>query len=209
MEKSTLKKDINERKKLLRKEIKLFYKNEKIADLLDNYLIKDDLKAHIGLKVDTIDELFSPYANDEIDDDVIEFINKRMTFIKKGIPISIDIEVKNSFDEKDKEAAEAGFKKAFLLRAGTNRKIEKLNRLVSFFVLVIGIIMLSLYIILITTKLSDGFITELMSIVSCFFVWTAADIFFFQRSQYKILTFVYGRLFLADINITSKEKATL
>ncbi|MEG1222721.1 MAG: hypothetical protein RSD69_03385, partial [Bacilli bacterium] len=168
-----------------------------------------DGKKELWNVIDDILSRVQYVENDEIDDDVIEFINKRMTFIKKGIPISIDIEVKNSFDEKDKEAAEAGFKKAFLLRAGTNRKIEKLNRLVSFFVLVIGIIMLSLYIILITTKLSDGFITELMSIVSCFFVWTAADIFFFQRSQYKILTFVYGRLFLADINITSKEKATL
>ncbi|MEG0528749.1 MAG: hypothetical protein RR578_00210 [Bacilli bacterium] len=209
MEKSKLQKDIKERKKLLRKEIKLFYKNEKIAELLDNYLIKDDLKAHIELKVDTIDELFSPYAKDEIDDDVIDFINKRMTFIKKGIPISIDIEVKNDFDEKMKNTVQEGFKKAFLLRAGTNRKIEKLNRLVSFIVLIIGIIMLSLYIVLITTKLSDGLFAELMSIVSCFFVWTAADIFFFQRSQYKILTYVFGRLFLADINVTSKEKATL
>ena len=44
-------------------------------------------------------------------------------------------------------------------------------------------------------------ITEIFSIVSCFFVWTAADIFFFGKNEYKIKSFLYGRLTLAKYQI--------
>lgn len=187
--------------KLLKKELHLLHKTTLDELIDDDNKLDDEGNLHIDIEVSTIDDFYNQFSSKAISDDVITYMETQNENCFKGAPLVFDINFKDELP-KDEEYLKliSLLSATFKRKAFKNHHSVRICNMVSLLVLFVGIILLSVYIALTATE-QTGIITEIFSIVSCFFVWTAADIFFFGKNEYKIKSFLYGRLTLAKYQI--------
>lgn len=198
------KKDFDIKLKAERQEFKkqlkvLFDSND---DIIHDYsdLIRDENgKAHIYCNMRNGQEIFDPYSfNKFISTDVFDYIEKSTYYLRPSIPIVIEADVASDFSIEDEKAFRRHFVYYYNMDFEDKKRSIRRNRIISFLLLAVGIVLLAVYII-VANLWKDNVFNELISIFSWVFVWEATDRFCFHSTELKVECFNAGQLAIAEL----------
>lgn len=166
------------------------------VDTLD----KGDGYAHINVKINDKNDLYSPYS-EFISEDFTEYIRDASSPISRLDAIAIDIEG-GSLKQDEKKEFLTQFKYYYNLKYELSRREYHQTIFSAILLLLVGSLFLILEIVLVYGFGfdSNALIPQILTIVSWVFVWDATDVFFFQKRKVKSDSLLYFKLCFAPIN---------
>lgn len=185
--------------------IKTLKKNTRI-DIDDEIVLDEDGRATIEVKLQTTQDLFSPYAYKDYDilnNDLDEFIEDRATFIPLDYELSIHLYAKE-IEHLDQEKVEKAVKARYINEYVEEREELRKNTSFSLVMLMLGFAFLFTLVGIEHFEIPIlGFIFEVATWV---FFWGALEYFFVSRRAIKARMVRKVKLFNAKVKLIKIEK---
>ena len=148
----------------------------------------------IGLTIHEESELYNPFDEELLNDDLISFLHDR--FRRTGIDAALCI---RSFCPLDESRFRNAFTRFCAEAKGDVERMRKRNHMRELRMLLIGIVFILLWLFI--SARTDGLGPEILSIIGSFAVWEAANVLIVENPELRLEKYLVNRLEKAEITI--------
>lgn len=182
-------------------DIKVLKANQKtLRQFAKDKYVDEEGVANIDIYV-TKDQLFDPLTNPEnpeISQDIIQLIERESNYIPIEYPIRVRF---HSSDNLDKEYVEKKLKEYYWKQLADKDDDLKNNAYISIILLIIGVVLLSSYLVIRRVGHIQDILGEILSVAGTFAIWESVDYFLLNRNAIKIQKLNVAQLALLDVEI--------
>lgn len=194
------------RRKIFIEQIKKYEeKKKKMSEYIKEEYIDASGIAVIDVNLDNF-EVFNPLSMGKqrtLNKEIIEYIDEKSYPIPVDIPIKINIH--GSFDDTVKEEIINKLQEHYDLMLNDKKFDLKINAIRSGALFTIGVILLIFYLLLANFTVNKlGY--EILSIVSTFIIWEAADFFILERYALRVSYYEIAQMVICEKTFVENNK---
>lgn len=194
------------RRKIFIEQIKKYEeKKKKMSEYIKEEYIDASGIAVIDVNLDNL-EVFNPLSMGKqrtLNKEIIEYIDEKSYPIPVDIPIKINIY--GSFEDRVKEEIINKLQEHYDLMLNDKKFDLKINAIRSSVLFTIGVILLIFYLLLANFTVNKlGY--EILSIVSTFIIWEAADFFILERYALRVSYYEIAQMVICEKTFVENNK---
>lgn len=194
------------RRKIFIEQIKKYEeKKKKMSEYIKEEYIEASGIAVIDVNLDNF-EVFNPLSMGKqrtLNKEIIEYIDEKSYPIPVDIPIQINIH--GSFDDTVKEEIINKLQEHYDLMLNDKKFDLKINAIRSGALFTIGVILLIFYLLLANFTVNKLWY-EILSIVSTFIIWEAADFFILERYALRVSYYEIAQMVICEKTFVENNK---
>lgn len=194
------------RRKIFIEQIKKYEEKKKtMSEYIKEEYIDASGIAVIDVNLDNF-EVFNPLSMGKqrtLNKEIIEYIDEKSYPIPVDIPIKINIY--GSFEDAVKEEIINKLQEHYDLMLNDKKFDLKINAIRSSVLFIIGVILLIFYLLLANFTVNKLWY-EILSIVSTFIIWEAADFFILERNALRISYYEIAQMVICEKTFVENNK---
>ena len=203
LEKRAKRKEIREQNKEFIERLKpLIAKKYRTSMRFEDSLMDDNGTVYVDVDLTKIETPFSVFSyNRRMDPEIFDYIDQQVFFLRASIPIVINFDDGGKYNEELKDKIRKYVKRHYSLEYEDKRMEHRKSMFFGFFLMLIGLIILSLHFILNfwAEGPSKDVFDELSLIAAWMFIWQSLDTFLISGHNKRIDIYNSGQIALAEV----------
>ena len=168
----------------------------------EDSLMDENGVVYVDVDLTKIESPFSVFSyNRRMDPEIFDYIDQQVFFLRASIPVVINFDDGGKYSDELKEKIKKYVKRHYSLEYEDKRLEHKKSMFFGIFLLLIGVVILSLHFILnfLTEGPSKDVFDELTLIAAWMFIWQSLDTFLISGHNKRIDIYNSGQLALAEV----------